>query len=294
MNWVSLFSVALLVFSITGCTCCKEDVAVLISTHNVTIDDVDYFSVWWYDTVLMYDLLKEKGYDRIYVLYGNGTDYNSSYHCYNSTTRFGHSITSFPCDRAHIEAIFDRLANGGTLDGKTIEKLEDDGRLFIWWMGHGSGTSAATYSMDISHTFENVTGTEFSTWLNKITNYGKRTIHVMTCFSGSYLSFYNTAGNNTVAESSSDNLSLSFELPGSPPDVNHAEYTYWLYAALKEKEVDTTPGSAPCLGTAVASDADSNGKVSISESFAYILSQMVRSTPQQENPDGIAATTYCN
>jgi hypothetical protein len=277
----------------SGCTGCTEKVAVLISTNNVTQDDIAYNSVWWYDTILMYDLLKTKNYDRIYILYGFGNDFNSNHHCYNSIARFGHSITDFPCDRAHIKAVFESLANGGVVDGETIDKLKNNSRLFIWWMGHGGGSSPANYIMAISHTGEYVTGNEFYTWVNNITNYSKRSTHVMTCHAGCYLQFFNISGNKTVAEASSDCLHSSYEDP-SPPDVNHAEYTYWLYAALREKGASTNPNSAPCLGAAVPSDADGDGKVSLYESFRYILSTMTTSTPQQVDPDSIANTTFCN
>ncbi len=55
---------------------CREDVAVLISSNNVTVDDLAYHSVWWYDTVLFRELLESEGYDRIYVLYGFGSVFN--------------------------------------------------------------------------------------------------------------------------------------------------------------------------------------------------------------------------
>jgi hypothetical protein len=290
--WAVLPLVVFLLFSVTSCKCSKEAVAVLISTNLVSSDDIGYHSVWWYDTVLMYELLKEKGYNRIYILYGNGTDFSSTHHCYNSIARFGSSITDFTCDRAHIKAVFESLASGGTVDGVSIKKLEDDGRLFVWWMGHGGGSSSTNYTMAISHKSEIVTGNEFYTWVNGITNYSKRSIHVMTCHAGCYLSFFNVAGNNTVAEASSDCLHSSYEDP-SPPDVNHAEYSYWLYASLREKEVDTNPDSAPCLGTSVASDANNDGKVSLAESFHHILAKMTTSIPQQADPDSIAAATYC-
>ncbi len=289
---VALGAVILILFSASSCKSCKEGVAVLISTHDVTADDIGYFSVWWYDTVLMYELLKEKGYDRIYVLYGDGTDFNSSHHCYNSAARFGGPITSFPCDRAHIKAVFESLGSGGTVDGKTIKKFQNDGRLFVWWMGHGGGTNQNNYIMAISHKEEYVTGTEFSTWVNYITNYARRSIHVMTCHSGCYLPFFSAAGTNTVAEASSDCLHSSYEQP-SPPDVNHAEYTYWLYASLRENGADTNPDSAPCLGAVVPSDTSGDGKVSLAESFSYIIAQMITSVPQQVDPDTIASTTYC-
>lgn len=292
LRWVTLISIFILLVSLSGCKLCKERVAVLISTHNVNADDISYFSVWWYDTVLMYELLEKEGYNRIYVLYGNGTDFNSEHDCYNSTARFGQSITDFPCDRAHIEAIFDSLGNGGIVDEKKIKKLKNKSRLFIWWMGHGGGTSTNSYRMAISHTGERVTGNEFKTWVNYITNYGKRSIHVMTCHSGCYLPLFDVSGNTTIAESSSDCLHSSYE-HSSPPDVNHAEYTYWLYSSLMERETDTNPDSTPCLGVAVSSDTNGDGKVSLEESFNHIISKMLTSVPKKVDPDSIASTTFC-
>ena len=286
-----LIVAVLLAVAVLAVTGCKEKVAVLISTNNVITDDLGYHSVWWYDTVMMYDLLKNKGeYDRIYVLYGNGTDFNSKYKCYKAQDRFGQTITDFPCDRAHIEAVLKAVGQGGTVDGKTIAKLKENkkSRFFVWWMGHGGGSSSSNYVMEISHTGEHVTGQEFADWVNYTTNHGKRTTHVMTCHAGCYLPLFNTAGNRTVAEASSTCAESSYELLGSP-DVNHAEYTYWLYCALRENQPGT---SATCLGPAVPSDANSDGKVTYDESFTYISANMVRSTPQRQDPDGIAPTTY--
>lgn len=292
LRWVILISITILMISLTGCKACKERVAVLISTHNVNADDIGYFSVWWYDTVLMNELLENEDYDRIYILYGNGTDFASKHDCYNSTTRFGHTITDFPCDRAHIEAIFDKLGNGGTIDGNKIQKLKNNSRLFVWWMGHGGGTSTSSYSMLISHTGEHVSGNEFKTWVNYITNYGKRSIHVMTCHAGCYLPLFDVSGNTTIAESSSDCLHSSYE-HSNPPDVNHAEYTYWLYSSLRGKEPDADPDATPCLGVVVPSDTNGDGKVSLEESFNHIVSKMLTSAPKKVDPDSIASSTFC-
>ncbi|MCP4230349.1 MAG: hypothetical protein GY771_09410 [bacterium] len=284
---LTLTGILMIVF--TGCTGCGETVAVLISTNQVSVDDLSYHSVWWYDTVIMYDMLKTKyGYDHVYVLYGDGTDFNSAYDCYNSTTRFGENITDFPCDRAHIEDIFTALGTGGTVDGENIYQMTEDDRFFVWWMGHGYGTDSTDYEMDISHMGETVTGSEFQTWVNYVTDYDERSIHVMTCHAGCYLPLFDVAGNETVAEASSTASTSSYEIPG-PVDVNHAEYTYHLYSALRGNEPSTTAG---CLGTAVSSDTDSNGFVSLDESFTYVTGNTTTSSPQRVDPDSIAPTTY--
>ena len=48
--------ISLLLFLSFGCA---QKYAVLVSANKVTADDVAYDSVWWYDTVLMYKMLKK-------------------------------------------------------------------------------------------------------------------------------------------------------------------------------------------------------------------------------------------
>ena len=153
-------------------------------------------------------------------------------------------------------------------------------------MGHGWGTNSSDYAMDISHQGESVTGTEFADWINRV-NTAKRSVHVMTCHAGCF----EISGANTVTETPSTCVQSSYEM-SSPPDVNHAEYSYWLYAALREHGTQLFSAGAPnpCLVPGLASDANGNGHVTLTESFTFVDGAMVTSDPVQVDPDGIAGS----
>lgn len=263
---------------------CAHKYAVLISTNKVTDDDIGYESVWWYDTVLMYKMLRENGFKdkNIFVLYGDGNDFNTGYSYYNSNTQFGHSITDYPNHKANIQNVFSWLANGNAAEN--IKKVEKKDYLFTWWMGHGSGygSDSCDLSMDITNTGETVTDTELASYINSIAAYKKRNVMVMTCHAGGIIDNLNVAGKKTVTHSSSTCVESSYEGNGSY-DVNHAEFTLEMANALRE----LTPG-----GVVVNSDTNTNGRVSLQEAFEYTSSHMVTSTPQQADPDGIAPTTH--
>lgn len=268
LNIVFLFSL------LTGG--CAEKYAVLISANNVTADDSAIHSEWWYDLVLQYKMLKENGFkdDRIYVLYGSGTDFNSTHNDYNSTVQFGHPITTMAVNKANVQSVFN------TLNGKVTAK----DYLYVWWMGHGggSGPGSCNLSMAISNTGEFVSDTEFAGYINNVTNYKKRSIAVMTCHSGGMIENMNTAGNRTVTFTSSMCAENSYDSPSSC-DVVHAEFNYTLPSALRLKNA---------CGAAVGSDYDHNGNVSLSEAHQYNTATMTQSTPQTGDPDSIGANTY--
>lgn len=256
---------------------CAQKYAVLISTNEVTADDTAIHSEWWYDLILQYKILRENGFkdDKIYVLYGNGTDFATAHAAYNSTTQFGHTITNMAVNKANIQSIFN------TLKGKITNK----DYLYVWWMGHGggSGPGSCNLSMSISNTGETVTDTELSTYINNVSNYKKRSVAVMTCHSGGMVDNMNTVGNKTATLTSSTCAQNSYDAPSTCDGILHAEFNYTLPNALRLKN--------PC-GTAVGSDYDSNGYVSLSESHQYNTATMTSSTPQMGDPDSIATTTY--
>lgn len=273
--------IGLLVFLSVGCA---HKYAVLISANKVTTDDVGYHSVWWYDTVLMYKMLKENGFreKNIFVLYGDGTDFNTGYNYYNSNIQFGHSITDYANHKANIQNIFSWLATGNPAEN--IKKIKKRDYLFTWWMGHGSGygPGSCDLTMHISNTGETVTDSEFAGYINSISTYRKRNMMVMTCHAGGMIDNLNAAGSKTVTHTSSTCIESSFEGNGTY-DVNHAEFTYDMANALREEKPDGTPAN---------SDADANGKVSLQEAYSYTSTNMVTSTPQEADPDGISPTTY--
>ncbi len=263
---------------------CAKKYAVLISTNTVTADDVAYDSVWWYDTVLMYKMLKENGFkdENIFVLYGDGTDFNTGYNYYNSNAQFGHPITDYPNSKANIQNIFSWLASGNAAEN--IKKVKKKDYLFVWLMGHGSGhgTGGCDLTMHISNTGETVTDSELASYINSIDTYRKKNVMVMTCHAGGMNDNLNVAGSNIVTHTSSTCTGSSYEGNGTY-DVNHAEFTHDIANALREKKPDGTP---------VNSDTNSNGKVSLREAYVYTHANMVTSVPQETDPSGISPTTH--
>jgi len=262
-----------LVFSIG----CARKYAVLISTNQVTADDSMIHSEWWYDLILQYKMLKENGFkdDKIYVLYGNGTDFNTTHPTYNATTQFGHPITDMAVNKTNIQSIFN------TLNGKVKNK----DYLYIWWMGHGggSGPGSCNLSMSISNTGETVTDAELTGYINSVSNYKKRSVAIMTCHSGGMVDNMNTAGNKTATLTSSTCAENSYDAAATCDGILHAEFNYTSPNALRLK--------TPC-GAVVGSDYDSNSYVSLSETYQYNGATMTTSTPQIGDPDGIAVATY--
>lgn len=256
---------------------CAANHAVLISANNVTMDDVSIHSEWWYDLILQYKMLREKGFKEgnIHVLYGNGVDFNTSHSDYNSTTLFGHSITSMAVSKANVQAVFSTLS----------PKVKSKDYLYVWWMGHGggSGPGQCNLGMSISNTGESVSDTELKTYVDQVASYKKRSIAVMTCHSGGMVDNFNVAGSHTVVLASSTCAESSYDAPATCNGRVQAEFNYTEPNALRKQD--------PC-GTAVASDTDANGLISLLETHAFNAAHMVNSTPRLGDPDSIAGSTF--
>jgi hypothetical protein len=257
---------------------CAQKYAVLVSANEVTYDDISYHSVWWYDLFIQYKMLVENGFeeDKIYVLYGSGTDFNTAHADMNATTQFGHTITDMAVDKANVQSVFNTLS--GQVDGNDY--------VYVWWMGHGGGygVDSCDLSMSISNTGETVTDTEFVSYLSAVASYNKRSVAIMTCHAGGMADNLNIAGSKTVVLTSSTCAESSYErlLSLVCNGLFHADFNYTLATALLEQD--------PC-GTIVLSDYDGNGCVSLSEAHQYNSAEMTTSTPQISDPDAIAATT---
>ncbi|HDH87144.1 MAG: hypothetical protein DRP81_05790 [Candidatus Omnitrophota bacterium] len=272
-NFIFIIMSLFFIFSVG----CAHKYAVLVSTNQVIEDDNAYHSEWWYDLFLQYKMLRENGFkdENIYVLYGNGTDFNTAHADYNSIIQFGHTITDMAVNKANIQSVFTTL--GGKVKSRDF--------LYVWWMGHGSGFGPdfCNLSMDISNTGEKVTDTELTTYIDNVSNYRKRSVAIMTCHSGGMVDNLNTTGNKTVVLTSSTCSQSSYDALFTCNGIFHAEFNYTLPNALRLKD--------PC-GTAVGSDYNGNNYVSLSEAHQYNTATMARSTPQMGDPDGIATTTY--
>jgi peptidase C13-like protein len=276
MKSTSICLLSLLAVCCLSSAGCAHKYAVLISANNVTMDDVSIHSEWWYDLILQYKMLREKGYKErnIYVLYGNGTDFSTSHSDYNSTALFGHSITNMPVSKANVQAVFSTLS----------PKVRPRDYLYVWWMGHGggSGPGQCNLSMSISNTGEFVSDAELKTYVDQVTSYKKRSIAVMTCHSGGMVDNFNVAGSRTVVLASSTCAESSYDAPSTCNGRVQAEFNYTEPNALRKQD--------PC-GTAVPSDTDASGGISLLETHAFNAAQMSSSTPQLGDPDSIAGST---
>lgn len=268
---VALAAASLALLATAGC----DKYAVLISTNDVVADDVSIHSEWWYDLFLQYQALRDLGFkdENIYVLYGNGTDFDTKYDDYNATKVFGHPITDRAVSKANIAQVFTDL--------NPIVDSRD--HLYVWWMGHGggSGTGQCDLSMLISNTGEFVSDTELAAYINTVAHYKKRTISVMTCHSGGMIDNMNAAA-RTVTLTSSTCVQSSYDAAATCNGRVHADFNYTEPNGLRQQN--------PC-GAAVASDANGNGRVSLSEVHQYDAAAMTTSTPQMTDPAGIAAST---
>ena len=249
--------------------------AVLISTGTTTLDDQLFHSEYWYDLVLMYNMLVEKGFthDHIYVLYGLGTDFASTHADYQNP--YPSPITDYAVSRANIQNIFNWLATGNAAEG--IPALTNNDFLFVWWMGHGGGGAHCNTSFSVSTTAESVTDAELATWTGAIT-YRRRAFVFMTCHSGGAMD--NLQGSTTVTMPS---CTCTQGSDSDTYDVVHGEWTYWVDGALRE----LLP-----TGAVVNSDADSNTLVSLQETFNWGSGQPMSSTPQLSDVGGIAPCVF--
>jgi hypothetical protein len=266
-----LLSLSLLILS--GCS----KYAVLVSTNKVTHEDVSYHSEWWYDTFLMYQALRESGFQdkNIYVLYGDGIDFDTTYNDYNAIKVYGHNITDMAVNKANIQSIFNTLSN----------KVGGNDHLYVYWMGHGggSGPGSCNLTMDISYTGETVTDIELANYINMISNYKKRTIDIMTCHSGGMLDNMDVIGTDTVTLTSSTCPQSSYSISTTCNGRTHAEFHYTIPNALRWRD--------PC-NNPVDADYNNSGDVSLSEVHSYNAATMTTSTPQMVDPDGIAPNTH--
>jgi hypothetical protein len=272
---------ALLAACLTPQAAAQQKYAVLISTGQTTADDAMINSEYWYDLLLMYRTLIDRGFthNNIFVLYGNGTDFASAHPAYQRATYYPAlaQITDFATSAANINNIFAWLAAGNAAQG--VPQIQPGDFLFFWWMGHGSwdGDDAAghhLYHAGIATTGETFSDVDFAAAFAQLPACVIKTVYVMTCHSGALLD--NIEGVHMAAHTSSryDQLSHSGDY-----DVVHADFSYHASCALRQLTPD---------GAAVASDADGDGRLTIREANVYAHAQTTSSETVVSDYRGIA------
>jgi glycosylphosphatidylinositol transamidase (GPIT) subunit GPI8 len=253
---------------------CTPKYAVLVSTNQVAMDNVAYHSEWWYDLVLQYKMLRQSGFrdDSILVLYGDGHDFATSRPEYDSTTLFGHPITTSPVSKAAVHEAFQRVD----------ARMRKRGYLYVWWMGHGGGAGPGQcdLSMMISNTGEVVTDDELKSDIDQVRRFRKRSVSIMTCHSGGLLDEF-AAADRTVVLASSTCAESSYDAPASCNGAVQAEFNLTQPAALSRRNL---------CGGAIAADFTGNGWVSLAEAQQWNAGAMSTSTPQMGDAAALAAT----
>lgn len=245
---------------LTSSAFAQQKHAVLISSGQTNVDNQFLNSEYWYDLFLMYRMLIEDGFthNNIFVLYGNGNDFNSAHANYQTATVFPGigQITDFPNSKADVANIFTWLANGNATQG--VPQIQSGDFLFYWWMGHGdteTGMPACEYEASIETTGELVRDDEFDVYFSQLPACLIKTLFVMTCHSGGLID--DLEGLHTMIHTAAE---CHTNASSGMYDVPHADFSYHVANSFREQE----PG-----GTPVASDVDGDGLVSVEETNDY-------------------------
>lgn len=229
---------------------------------------------FWNDTVWMYKTLLANGYapENIFVLYGDGGDYNSANPAYRHPTR----VTDFAATIPNVNLVLDGLKNGDPAHG--IPQMDGNDTLFVWTFDHG-GKSGAQSTLCLRD--GQMGANAFAAKLNAI-QYAQRAVFMQQCYSGGFIdllknpkTFISTAARADQVAYPSDNEN---EMYGNKP-FSHGEYNYWVIGALNR----LTPTNAP-----VNADANSDTSISMLEMHMWEAGHKSTSeTPQANDMGGI-------
>jgi hypothetical protein len=246
----------------------QQKYALLISSGQTTHDDAFYHSEYWYDLFLLYRTLIDLGFthSNIFVLYGNGADFNSAHGFYNTTSVFPGlpQITDFAVTGTNVDNIFTWLANGNPATG--VPQIQPGDYLFYWWMGHGGGCACSDYSANIATTAENVTDDQFKTYFERLPACVIKTDYVMTCRSGGLID--DLQGLHSMIHTATE---CCINAQSAMYDVPHAELSYQVACALRQQTATGVP---------VPSDTDGNGTISLAEVNTYAHANTILSSSQ--------------
>ncbi len=280
--WITMILMLPLV-ALTSTAFAQQKYAVLISSGQTNVDDQFLHSEYWYDLFLMYRMLIEDGFthNNIFVLYGNGNDFNSAYANYQTATVFPGigQISDFPNSKTDVANIFTWLANGNAAQG--VPQIQSGDFLFYWWMGHGgteAGMPACEYEASIATTGELVRDDEFDVYFSQLPTCLIKTLYVMTCHSGGLID--DLEGLHTMIHTAAE---CHTNAQSGMYDVPHADFSYHVANSFREQE----PG-----GTPVASDVDGDTLVSIEETNDYAHVNTTSSNTQISDYRNIAPLIF--
>jgi FlgD Ig-like domain/Peptidase C13 family len=265
---LTLLFVAIACLSAPG-TVDARNYAVLISGGATSADDAYTNSEYWYDMFLAYEMLIETGYDHddIFVLYGNGTEWNSSHVRYRNP--YLQPMVDYSNNKIVMETFFASLN----------DVLNASDQLFVWWLGHGS-QSGGNVEFTIENYGQTVMDYEFEAYLDQIEHCGMRVFSFMTCFSGGVIN--NLEGFDSIVMTSSDffTSSVSDWLCEGP----HCEFHY--------HETNANHWTTPFDQCGeINADTNMDSKISFSESYAHAATGTT-TNPQFSDLGGHAQSTF--
>lgn len=239
------------------------------------------FDEFWSDVVWMYHILIEQGGfhpDNIYVLFGNGTDWNVSHPSDvppKYISKYG-TMTDFSATLVNVRRVFNALAAGeqpvaGTT---TIAKMTENDSLFVWTFDHGSTTGGGgvqTGNSILCLMGTDITDTEFGSLLHAIP-YKRAAVFMQQCYCGGFID--NVANSNTFIATAVQGNQLAYRADNSNPFpdavenetqngivCHHGEFDYYFMSAFEWRSP---------LGTAINANTQKPSKrISSTESFNW-------------------------
>jgi len=239
----------------------------------------DYWGeCFWNDTVWIYKGLIAAGYapENIYVLYGDGADYNSA----NPGYRYPGKVTDFPATYAWVTKVIDGMKNGDPANG--VAKMKDNDTLFVWTFDHGGGDQTACLCL---YNNEQIWDTDFADRLNAVP-YATRAIYMQQCCSGGFID--NLKNNKTFistackADESAWPADTENELYNGKW-YSHGEYDYYIISSINK---------ANPLGGPVNADTSGDNKISAKESHIWEATHKSIDIEHPQMDDGGCGSTF--
>jgi hypothetical protein len=247
----------------------ERKIAVLISGDTAASG----YNEFWSDVVLMYRILRARGYNELYVLYADGRDYSCAWSKYQET------MTDFSASKANVVKIFNALANGDS--SLNIVKTSADDTLFVFTFDHGASDGKLCLWQG-----ERYSPSEMATAMRNIPC-GKKYFYMQQCFSGAFKEeFKNTGLTDVAIVTAASKSQYAYRADTEVETYNsvkyyHGEFNWHFMSALM--------GKTPTEQT-VNADSDNNGTVSVQESFDYYqrMNSQSQQTPQyHSNPTAL-------
>ena len=266
------------------------------------VDSYQGYNEFWCDTVRMFHILIDQGgfhADNIYVLWGDGTDWNVSHPTEVAdkyVPKYG-TMTDYEANLSTVRMVLEGLANGNVT--YSIPKMTERDSLFVWTFDHGStgpGPDGAQSGDSLLCLMDgNMEDTEFADLLHAIP-YRQAAVFMQQCYSGGFID--DVANGNTFIATACQGNQLAYRADDVNPDPDdvenetwpgfptshHGEFNYYFMNAFEWRSP---------LGTAVnANTQKPNKRISSTEAFNWEEGHESSSEIPQVRDDGGVGTKW--